>query len=168
MRSSSGGCDMNSRPRPTRPPEMPNARIASGNSPPAPARLRLRRRPSSARIIESRPASFAPPKSARNSRCRENHITIIGRENAEQDLRDEAREEEARSRAALVAQQHAIDDEADHAREKDDERVQDALQQRHRHHVAVRDVADFVAEHGFDLALVEARQEPRFSVLPPT
>ena len=66
-------------------------------------------------------------------------------EDAEQDLRDEARDEEAGPRSALIAQQHAIDDEADDAREEDDECIHDALQQRERHHVAVRYVADLMA-----------------------
>ena len=38
----------------------------------------------------------------------------------------------------------------DHAREEHHERVHDALQQRHRHHVAVGDVRDFVGEDALD------------------
>ena len=53
--------------------EMPNACIDSGKAEGSCAR----RSCSKALIIFSRPASLAPPLSARNSRRRENHITIV-------------------------------------------------------------------------------------------
>ena len=40
---------------------------------------------------------------------------------------------------------------ADHARQEDDEGVDHALDQRQRHHVAVGDVRELVAEHRLDL-----------------
>src|SRR5438876_8232096 len=81
-------------------------------------------------------------------------------QNAEQNLRDEACDEETGAATALVAEQHPIYDEAHYPRQEYDERVQDTLEQRQRDHVAVRDVSDFVAEHGLDLALTEPLQKP--------
>ncbi len=49
----------------------------------------------------------------------------------------------------------------DHAREEHRERVHDALEQRHRHHVAVGDVRDLVAEHALDLGAVHALRAGR-------
>src|SRR5690606_32870043 len=76
IRSSSGGCDRKSRFKPpTWPPEMPNACIGSGR--PLSSGPCTRLKPSSAAIMLWRPASLAPPASARNSRWRENHMTIM-------------------------------------------------------------------------------------------
>jgi hypothetical protein len=72
MRSSSGGCDMNNRVNPP-PPEIPKAEICAGSR--DCSWLSFNR--SSAAIIFPRPASVAPPASARNSRQRENHITTM-------------------------------------------------------------------------------------------
>ena len=69
--------------------------------------------------------------------------------------------EERRTVAALGLEHDAVDHVADDARQEDDERVHDALDQRERHHVAVRDVADLVAEHGFRLAAATCRSAAR-------
>ena len=78
---------------------------------------------------------------------REPHHDHAGAD-AEHDLGDHRDDEEADSVAVFAAKHRAIDDRSDDAREEDHERVHDALNQRQRHHVAVRDMADFVAEHG--------------------
>ena len=56
---------------------------------------------------------------------------------------------------------HLVDDAADDAREEEHEGVHDALDQRERDHVAVGDVADFVAEHRFDFVAAHVAQQAR-------
>jgi len=72
MRSSSGGCVMKKRLSLHAPARDAERRILSGSGP----AWRCFRR-SSAPIMCSRPASLAPPESARNSRCREKCLTMI-------------------------------------------------------------------------------------------
>jgi hypothetical protein len=59
----------------------------------------------------------------------------------------------------VLAAHGRVDDAADDPRQDDDEGVQHALDQRQRHHVAVGDVADLVADHGLDLVLVHVLQQ---------
>ena len=80
-------------------------------------------------------------------------------EDPEQDLADHDGDEEAGPGAALGAEHRPVDDRPDDAREEDHEGVHDALEQGHRHHVAVRDVRDLVAEHRFDLLLAHRLQQ---------
>ena len=82
------------------------------------------------------------------------------REDAEDDLQHDHGDEVAGAVAALGLEHGAIDDRADDAREEDDERVDDALDQRERDHVAVGDVRHLVREHRLDLLLVHRLQEP--------
>src|SRR5438105_4494244 len=76
------------------------------------------------------------------------------REDAEHDLAYEHGDVIAGADAALAAEHRAVDDVSDDAREEDHERVDHALYQRKRHHVAVCDVRELVSEHGFDFFLV--------------
>src|SRR5690606_35204064 len=71
-------------------------------------------------------AELAPPREPRDDQAREN---------AEHELRDDRRDEKARPVTALGAEHDAVDDEADDARQENDERVHDALQQSERDHV---------------------------------
>ena len=157
MRSSSGGWVMNRRFRPWPIlPLMPNAAIWSGSGAAWP-----RRRRSSAAIMVSRPASVrAAGVGAELAMPREPHHDHAG-ENAEHQLRDDHGDEERRAVAALGLEHDAIDDVADDARQEDDEGVHHALDQRQRHHVAVGDVADLVAEHGFGFAAATCRAAAR-------
>src|SRR5437763_5302 len=59
------------------------------------------------------------------------------RQDAEHDLTHDHRDEVARTGTALGAKYRPIHDRADDSREKDDERVHDALDQRERDHVSV-------------------------------
>ena len=90
-------------------------------------------RRSSAAIILSRPASVAPPASARNSRWRENHIAIMlaNKPNTMSQHEHDHEITDAAAAGVAAAAQVAVDDATDHAREHDDEGVQHALQQRH-------------------------------------
>ena len=54
---------------------------------------------------------------------------------------------------ALGLEHDAVDRVTDHARQEHDECVHDALNQRQRDHVAVRDVTDFVREHSLGFVL---------------
>ena len=120
------------------------------------SRLAARRR--SAASMRSRPASVAPPRSARNSRWRENHAVIseprmpstISRTITTMKLTPQLGIRDCRSTAIANAMI---------AREEHHERVDDALQQRHRHHVAVGDVRDLVREHAFHFVLPHRAQQ---------
>jgi hypothetical protein len=80
---------------------------------------------------------------------------------AEHDFADEHGDHVADAGAAVVAaaQQHLVDEEADHPRHEHHERVDHALDQGQRDHVAIGDVGDFVAQHGFDFVTVHALQQ---------
>ena len=93
------------------------------------------------------PASLAPPASARNSRCRENHMTIMLARMPSTSCATIEVMKNAGPCPRSVLKIDAIDDVADDARQEDHERVHDALDQRQRDHVAVGDVGDLVAEH---------------------
>src|SRR5882724_7650025 len=82
------------------------------------------------------------------------------RENAEHDLRDDDRYEVGRPTSVLGAEYGPVNDVADDARQEDHECVHDALDQRERYHVSIRDVADLMTEHSVDLALVHPLQQP--------
>jgi hypothetical protein len=108
-----------------------------------------------------RPISCAAPASARNSRWRENQATMIAATDAQQDVHHDGGDQVADARAvAVVLQQHAVDEVADDARDEDDEGVHHALDQRHRHHVAVGHVRDLVADHRLDLFAVMLCSKP--------
>ena len=97
--ASIGGCDANSAITPP-PPVMPNACSACGSSPGCEAAEPAQRVDHRLRL----PSSRALPASARNSRQRENHATIMRREDAEHDLADDHRDEVAGPGAALGAE----------------------------------------------------------------
>ena len=112
-------------------------------------------------IMFSRPASRAPPASARNSRCRENQQTTkeprmektiwntITRRNCNQRRRCRGRRGTHR----------LADDKGQHPGQEQHEGIDDALDQSHGHHVAIGDVRDFVAEHPLDFAAAHAPQQ---------
>ena len=99
------------------------------------------------------PRNAAAPASARNSRWRENHATMIGRENAEHDLAHDDGDVVAEPHAAFGPEDRPVDHVADDAREEDDEGVHHALDEREGDHVAIGHVGDLVAEHRLDLLL---------------
>ena len=79
---------------------------------------------------------------------------------AEQDVHHDGRDEVAGADAvAVVLQDHAVDEVADDARDEDHEGVHHALDQRHRHHVAVGHVRHLVADDGLDLLARHALQQ---------
>src|SRR5690606_22872496 len=82
------------------------------------------------------------------------------REYAEHELRDERGDEKRRTVTALDLEYHAIDEVTDYAREEDHERIDYALDERERHHVAVGDVAHLVTEHRLGLILAHVVEEP--------
>ena len=63
--------------------------------------------------------------------------------------------------AAAAAAQKAVDGVTDHARQEHHKRIHHALNQRHRDHVAVGNVGNLVAQHGFDLFARHALQQAR-------
>ena len=79
---------------------------------------------------------------------------------AEQDVHHDGGDEVADADAvAVVLQDHAVDEVADDARDEDHEGVHHALDQRHRHHVAVGHVRHLVADDGLDLLARHALQQ---------
>ena len=65
----------------------------------------------------------------------------------------------AGANAALGAKYGSVDDIAGDPREEDHERVDDALDQRERHHVAIGDVRQLMAQHRLDFFLVHRLQQ---------
>jgi len=134
------------------PPAMPKAFSCSGSCAGAPL---ARRSDSSAAIMPSRREPSAAGRRRGNSRCRENHSTTTLARRPTQICATIDRHEEGGDRApSSVRKTIAIHGVTDHARQEEHEGVHDALHQRERHHVAVRDVAHLVGEHRFDLAAV--------------
>ncbi len=135
---------------------MPTSTV--GNAPGA----KPPRRASACCIGTGLPISLAAPASARNSRWRENQATMIeaSRPNRISQTITVAIVADA-GRVALFTEQHLVDKEADHARKEHDEGIDHALDQRQRDHVAIGDVGDFVAQHGFDFFLIHALQQAR-------
>ena len=80
--------------------------------------------------------------------ARKPHHDHVG-QHAQHQLRDHGRYEKADTLPALILENHAVDHEADNAREENHKGVDDTLHQRQRHHVAVGNVTHFMAEHGF-------------------
>ena len=133
-------------------PEMPKALTVSGSVDGSWASFRR----CSAAIIFSRPASCAPPASARNSRWRLNHITMMLARMPRTSSATIEVIQNAGPVAVLGLEHDLVDDVADDAREEDDEGVDHALDQRQRDHVAVGDVGDLVAQHRFGLVPAHA------------
>ncbi|CAM4434057.1 hypothetical protein BOPS111487_21195 [Bordetella pseudohinzii] len=82
-----------------------------------------------------------------------------GGQHAEHDLTDDHGDVEARPGAALGAEDGAVDEITDHARQEDHEGVDHALDQGEGDHVAVGDVGDFVAQHGGDFFFAHAFEQ---------
>ena len=161
MRCSSGGCVESSAIIRDRPEIFNVASSGLRSSTTLPWASRRR----SAATMLPRPASAAPPASARNSRWRENHAVIIEpsrpkticaamntiwpamKPSTPAGPRRRGGEDVARDRGHDVGEvQH--------------ERVHDALDEGHRHHVAVRDVGHLVAEDALDLLVVHRPRRP--------
>ena len=140
-----------------RPPVMPMACSPCGNSPAS----RPPRRASALIIGCLRPMSWADPRSARNSRWRENQATTMAaRKPSTMSSTMVVTSSRCRGPTAVVAAaQEAVDRVADHARQEHHEGVHHALDQRHRDHVAVGDVRHLVADHGLDLFARHALQQ---------
>jgi hypothetical protein len=85
------------------------------------------------------------------------------RQDAEHDFGDDGGDPvaDAATAAFVLAAERAVNQPADDAGEEDHERVQDALKQGERHHVAIGDVRDLVPEHRLDLGLVHAAEQAR-------
>ncbi len=79
----------------------------------------------------------------------ENHFKKIDKENV------------AHRASLLAVAAKARDDGGEDAGEEHDEGVDDALQERHGHHIAVGDVGDLMADDSFDLGLFHAAEEAR-------
>ena len=62
--------------------------------------------------------------------------------------------------SALDLEDQTVDHITDDARQEDHERVDDTLDQRERHHVAVGDVRDLVGEHSLGFALLHVFKKP--------
>ena len=61
----------------------------------------------------------------------------------------------------IIARAHGLRHrESQDARQKHHEGVDDTLNQRHRYHVAIGDVGDFVAEYAFEFTAAHRKQEP--------
>ena len=71
-------------------------------------------------------------------------------QHAEDDLGDDHRDEIAGPAAALGTKYDAVDEKRNHARQKYDEGIDHALDQRQRHHVPVGDVRKLMAQYRFD------------------
>ena len=112
-------------------------------------------------IIGCGPSRRALPASARNSRQRENHATIMLASTPKTIWHHDHRDEIAGTGAALGTEHRAIDDGADDARQEDDERVDDALDQRERDHVAVGHVRYLVPEDRLHFLVVHRLQQSR-------
>ena len=76
-------------------------------------------------------------------------------------MRDDRGNPECRAMPALDFEYDTVDHMANHARQEDDEGVDHALDQRQRHHVAVRDVAYLMANDGLGLVLRHVLQQSR-------
>ena len=92
------------------------------------------------------PRYLALPASARNSRWRENQATMIDGQHSEDDLADEDGEVVARADATRVRNTVLSTMLSDDAGQKNDEGVDDALDKRQRHHVAVGHVRDLMTQ----------------------
>ena len=53
----------------------------------------------------------------------------------------------------LIGQHHTVDDMPDHMGKEEDERVDHALNERQRHHIAVRDMRNFMTDHSLGLVV---------------
>ena len=155
MRSSIGGWVENSAMKPRL---VGDAEAADRLAAARPARGRPGAR--SALIIGCGEPRYArEPASARNSRWRENQATMMEARMPNTIWHDDHGDEEARARAALGAEHGAVDEVADDARQEDHEGVDHALDERQRHHVAVGDVRDLVAEHRLDFLACHRLQQ---------
>ncbi len=81
-------------------------------------------------------------------------------EDAEHQLSRDHGAEVAEAVAGFVAQDDPVHEVADDARQEDDERVDHALDERQRDHVAVGDVRNFMRQDSFDLFLRHTAQQP--------
>ena len=80
-------------------------------------------------------------------------------QNPQHDLQDDHDQKRPAAVAALAVAAAVRDDVRNQPREEDDERVDDALQQRHGDHVAVGDMGDLVAEHAFYLVVTHRAEQ---------
>ena len=134
-------------------PLMPNAAILSGQRRAVAAAKRLERRNHVLSARKPRAAAVG----AEFALAREPHDDHR-REEGQHQLGNDGRDPERWTMSTFVAENDLVDDAADQARGDEHEGVDDALNQRERHHVAVRDVGHLVAEDGLDLAAVHALQ----------
>ena len=91
-------------------------------------------------------AEFAPPGEPADDNRSQQHKDKLKQMN--QDVLDKIAPS-----AIVIPRAHRLGDyERQYARQKHHERIDNALDQGHRHHVAVGDVSEFVTEHAFNLA----------------
>ena len=158
MRSSSGGCDMNS--RPSRPRGRPRYRMRA--SPPATVPAASSAAGSAARQSSSRARRAWRRRRPRGTRAaaRTTSRSCVARMPSRICATRLAMKKPGPVPRSLRSSTRSTTKPT--TRDRNTTNVfSDALEQRERHHVAVRDVADLVAEHGFDLAFRELRQQAR-------
>ena len=81
------------------------------------------------------------------------------RKHAENELRDNHGDEVADTVASLVSEYDPIDDVTHNTRQEYDERIDYALYECERDHVAIGDVRDFVCKHAFDFVFLHTLQK---------